>query len=116
MKWPESVPVLGEGNMCIGPFKKGECGCLAFWCKETFGESAKDDIPKVSDALVKAHKALGSGVEIFPSAVEPYSTHHIDEDRTTRGMVARVWNRAMAYLGYRVGNPECDRKGNLKPV
>lgn len=122
---PSEVPILDARDMCIGPIVAGRCGCLVHWCQAVFGESSKYRIPDVSSALVGAHLQLKTGVVTNQArrfGAEPYATFIEHEGKVSRATAARVWNRAMASLGYiydddgKVINPECTRSGKLRPV
>lgn len=107
-KYPDEVSVLSEQDMCVGPLHEmrdgRDCGCLWYWAGRELPTTLRVDA-----AMQKAHSDLGTGLW--------FKTFPYDEARgITRAIVARVWNRAIAYLGYVVGNPECDKNGKLKPV
>lgn len=109
---PDDVPILDARHMCIGPSRSGSCGCLLHYAWSVFDWGGV-----TTDALLRAHDDLETGV---PEANERIWGERLPETgrsvRTTRALAARVWNRAMAYLGYVVGNPECTKRGTLRKV
>lgn len=96
-RWPKEVPVLTAKDMAIGNEEscrgKDEPTCLALWTTRVFG---------VGDAYEKAEAAICSAAGINRTNQEIFDYN----DSHSRRHNARVWNRAMARLGYVVGNPE----------
>lgn len=117
--WPETVPILTAEDMCIVPLERGKCGCLSEWMSRCFDDvmwNSNDD-ESLTVAMIEAHNQLGTHVPKMNALNETYFTYQTNRfAKTTRVLAARVWNRAMAILGYVVNNPECTKSGKLKPV
>lgn len=117
--WPKTVPVLSESQMDIGPYNSAPgCGCLAFWNDDTFPFGRYSaEANQIRLALVEAHDQLDTVVANDPRrAGIDFVTCWSDEELISKSLLARVWNRAVAILGYVVNNPECTPAGRLKPV
>ena len=113
-KWPDEVPVLEASDLCIVEYDGKGCGCLLKHATETFCPISKGGWERLDEAMLAAHNTLGTGT---PSRNDgDWITTFADKGLISRETAARVWNLAMAKLGYVVGNPECDRRGRLKPV
>lgn len=98
-KWPEEVPVLTARDIHKGGFD-GPRGshCLVGWLDEVFpcwGEQQMRPYRAIRKQLPK----LRGGSHMLPSVWN-------DSPNVTKTEIARVWNTAMAQLGYTEGNPE----------
>lgn len=113
--WPETVPVLEAGDICRGASRDGERCCLLQWRVDVFGSvcSTKCQVPQQASLLIiRAAIELGaSGIPHLGGIVEIN-----DSPSNDSALLARIWNRAMARLGYVVNNPECTRSGKLKAI
>ncbi len=90
-QWPEFVWVLEAEDICKGQLN-GPNGthCLLGWCEETFG----DEFPEADrKAVCVLYQLISDSISIFCSTNPPWKS-------------AKVWNQAMANLGYTEGNPE----------
>ncbi|MDE2103890.1 MAG: hypothetical protein KGL39_42030 [Patescibacteria group bacterium] len=94
-KWPESVPILSARDICRNEYKDDqERRCLIGWlcysCRWTIYKSwlaIREEI----------ERATGRGMCL---------AEFNDNPRFPKKLIAQVWNRAMARLGYTEGNPE----------
>lgn len=91
-KWPDEVPVLSSRHMTRG-YVAGDRRCLIAWTGDVFDCTTfgRVDVALESacrDSGVALHAATGCGREV------------------SLALMARIWNRAMAKLGYVVNNPE----------
>jgi hypothetical protein len=85
-KWPTEVPVLTSQDMCKHVLYKDDRCCLLGHAYQTFGKGVIYD--KVHKALIKTCRRKK---RIF---VAEYNDSH------TLAENAKVWNEAMAALGY----------------
>lgn len=119
MSMPDEVPILSAENIEIGPYQStSSCGCLMFHFRRTFKKDPfhEPDRSAIGRALIRSHQELRTGVDSSDRMGGPrWATYSTDACKVTKSLMARVWNRAMALLGYTVNNPECVR-GKLKPV
>lgn len=105
-KWPDEVPILSARNLCRHVLANGKGQrCLLGHCETAKLSTAESWIgfmvfPKVRLALLRAARQLG--LEGAQHQVAAFN----DDKRNTKTQLARVWNLAMANLGYVVGNPE----------
>ena len=92
--WPKEVPILEASDICKyildGP---NDTHCLIGWCNAVFGVDCRVNARRVIE------DATGSWNIIEWN------------DCANRGKftIANAWNRAMAKLGYVVGNPVAKR-------
>jgi hypothetical protein len=96
-QWPAEVPVLTAKDIHRGDLD-GPRGthCLLGWGLETFhDESARHE----------ARRAMKQHIETVYSSVGVFN----DDADNPKTEIARVWNRAMADLGYTEGNPEAPK-------
>lgn len=96
--WPTEVPVLSAEDICRDEYDSGSKHCLCGWRWEVFGVSGNVPSLKVFHTVkaeIKAETGFARGEEGFN-----------DDQSVSLRTIARVWNRAMARLGYVVGNPE----------
>ena len=93
-KWPTEVPVLEAKDIHKGSFD-GPNGthCLAGWRDMTFGSPEGQPWNVAYDAISSECGDLET-------------MEFNDNEKTPKARIARTWNRAMAKLGYVVGNPE----------
>ena len=103
-KWPDEVPVLVAGDIHKGWFNgPGDTHCLAGWWREICDEPSDSYSPSdVDEAIVEAARELGAREADYKWG---QSVSYIN-DGNPKPLVARIWNRAMAKLGYVVNNPE----------
>ena len=92
-KWPKTVPILEADDICR-QYLHGDNGrhCLAGWKLVVFGD-ARDQVYE------RLYEEAGVGAMNWIGLTR-------FNDTKPKAEVARVWNRAMARLGYVVGNPE----------
>lgn len=120
--WPKEVPVLGDND--IRKYGMGSGGwdqshCLLGWVNVTFYNSACPyAAPRVSFLEQKKRlvilgfvkKCLSDEILGHDCGTCTGKDNRIarfnDARSTPLGEVAKVWNKAMARLGYTVGNPE----------
>lgn len=97
-RWPVEVPVLGPEDICRGALSRSNgTHCLLGWKCKVFGY-----VGNVQRKVVD---------EIFEVSGRPPSIPFFNDDRrNSKDELAKVWNQAMANLGYTVGNPEKARK------
>lgn len=95
MAWPKTVPILEPHHIHKGDYD-GLNGthCLAGWWQQAFAKR---------EERWAAWKAIQCAV----GSVDP--TQFNDSRRRPKSTIARAWNRAMARLGYVVGNPEAKK-------
>lgn len=95
MTWPKEVPILEAKNMHKGSYN-GPNGthCLLGWSYEVFPINEK-----VSNRVVRA---IFRTARIHESDIADFN----DDKKRPKTELAAVWNKAMARLGYVVGNPE----------
>lgn len=108
-KWPDEVPVLEASDICQGPFQLGECRCTVAWAVDAFGISG--DLLRFDGHAKVIRKLCDSAAELHAAeagAARRHQAAYIYSDclENSTALVARVWNRAMAKLGYVRGNPE----------
>ena len=116
-QWPEKMPVLEGRNCCRGMLNgDNDTHCLYGWFLETtrfywhWGE-------KNAYVALFTNAIIASAEDVKATSIGLCAVSSINDDnRNSLAMLARIWNRAIAKLGYVVGNPECDKNGNLKPV
>lgn len=84
--WPREIPILG-GNDCYGDEP------LWCWFVDVFGRCRPEVVQDAQRLLYSEviRVSAGAGIATLGS---------------TRKVKSRVWNRAMAKLGYTEGNPE----------
>lgn len=95
LRWPKEVPILTARNMHKGSFShqsRDDCHCLFTWSMNVF--------PVASSVRQMIRKTIRR------KSIVSFN----DDPRNSKSTLARVWNRAMAKLGYVVGNPEAKRK------
>ncbi len=93
--WPESVPVLSEDDIYKGKLNGPDnMHCLVGWRDVTF----------------RCHKCrIESSSELY-DVIGTLSMAGFN-DSHTKAESAKVWNQAMANLGYTEGNPESPTTG-----
>lgn len=101
-KYPETVPVLEGRHFCRGAFMRGSRRCLLGWAGTVFSGRATGGIPgSVERRLrIEVNKSVGDRHETIAG--------FNDNKENRLDLLAKIWNRAMAKLGYVVGNPEAD--------
>jgi hypothetical protein len=112
--WPDTVPILSARDICKGGFNAGHWPnytyCLTGWAREaqlTVNPLAYKPSPRVWKALKQSVSEVGLPPTV--DVVRNYTDLFNVNDRIPKPLAARVWNRAMAILGYTVGNPERKR-------
>jgi hypothetical protein len=120
-KMPKAVWVLDGEDFCRGIQQGGTC-CLIGWASVVFlgiEQPQTSDFSRlpapVKEALVQAVQTVSGQSQLPVSEASVYGFNDrgfYDDNRTTqhKTALARVWNLAMAKLGYTVGNPEAKRK------
>ncbi len=106
-KWPETVPVLEPDNFCRGAETRGARHCLVGWVEAAFNEMAYDsnrEIKVIDEICAVAEEFGAAGADEAAEYRSPPSVN--DNPKNSRKLLARIWNRAMANLGYVVNNPE----------
>lgn len=94
--FPKEVSVLSGRHMHRGDFNYGAKSCLLGWCRKEFHTVRAQDA--TCDAICQA-----AGIdEADYDAIANFN----DSEKNSLALLARTWNRAMASLGYTVGNPE----------
>ena len=90
LDWPNKVPMLTYRDMCRDVMNgQSDTHCLMGWAQVVF---------PTEEMRCRALAAM----QVGPGAVSQFN-----DDRTnSQTKLARTWNRAMARLGYVVGNPE----------
>lgn len=101
MKWPEDVPILEADDFIRGQLFAGQRACSVGWAIKTFSPMDYDIDRNVYSKLTETAKEMDAE---FSSGYGVYSFN--DDPRNSKQLLARIWNRAMAKLGYVVGNPE----------
>lgn len=104
--WPESVPISPKIGTKQLNYPTGEPCCLLGWVDDTFRV--------LSAHRCKAEKALAKAIKGELSDKNPYTlkstigciTSYNDCPATSLADRQRVWNKAMAALGYTEGNPQ----------
>lgn len=100
-RWPKEVPILEADDFCRDQFvDRSGRACLSWRVATTFSHHHYD---AVVHQLFRAAEMLGA-TGSYPSLVA-----YNDNRANPKSLVARIWNRAMAKLGYTVGNPEAKR-------
>ena len=97
-RWPKEVPILTGDDIVRRKMSScdGERHCLLGWKCTVFDLASHGH-----DATMrKAQDALDS------AAGTCFIAQFNDSTRNSKDEIAAVWNRAMAKLGYVVGNPE----------
>ena len=95
--WPEKAPILEASDFCRGTFHTGTRSCLMGHVQNFVGWQ-DDKYHKVNDAIVSVLRKRGWRGDF----VADFS----DNKRNSLSLLAKVWNKAMARLGYTDGNPE----------
>jgi hypothetical protein len=96
-KWPAEVPVLTARDIHRGALDgPNQTHCLIGWCSQSF-----DDFDVWDTAREKIAGRIGDG--------RAWISDFNDDPATTKAEIARVWNLAMADLGYTEGNPEAPK-------
>ena len=91
MTWPKEVPILTCNNMHKGGLNgPRKTHCLIGWCHEVFPGS-------------RVHRVICTLEDVIQ---HPSIASFNDDSQRPKTELARVWNKAMAKLGYVVGNPE----------
>lgn len=99
MAWPETVPILSARDICKGNWDgPGNTHCLSRWNELAFPDEREQSI--VSRRLKAEVKRHGG----------TYVTDFNDDENVSKDFLARLWNRVMRKLGYRVGNPEASKR------
>lgn len=111
-EWPDEVILLDEDDFLRGTLGVGtEKHCLVGWRNVVFGgKGLSDDIyPERTDVLHKVYVALRDEMDLIGKKGR-YCTNCVvgfnDDPSVPFSLLAKTWNRAMARLGYVVGNPE----------
>ena len=106
----DTVPILGPEDFCRGEAHNGDTSCLLGWMEHVFGYGTDLGGKDIGDTI------LDTIHEVFPNqyfgSIPEFNDRMIDGNgpQIPRGTLASIWNRAMAKLGFIVGNPECDPK------
>lgn len=107
-QWPKTVPILGAGNIHKGALSDGKGRyCMVGWLDEVFGVHGFydcDDLLQITDRKKRAEGAVMESLSEVSRSVNIVTFN--DNPRVKKSKIAKVWNRAMALLGYVVGNPE----------
>lgn len=94
MKWPKEVPMLEAEDIHKGaPNGPHGSHCLYGWCNKVFYRGSNTKAAEVIEELIWKQ---GSDWIIA----------YNDNPRRHKKTIARTWNKAMAKLGYVIGNPE----------
>lgn len=112
-EFPKTVPVLEAEDFCQAKCKDyvtDKC-CLIGHASRTFlrkNNPVTDDYQRLPAQVRKAlRNAIEEHIGHFPLEDESWSVFHFNDSFIrTMDELAKVWNRAMAKLGYVVGNPE----------
>lgn len=99
-QWPQEVPVLKAGHSCRHYFTRGRRHCLAGWCDAAGLPGGNNPGKEIAMAIEQSARELSAH---NPGQVLPSIN---DNPVNSRHLLARIWNRSMAKLGYRAGNPE----------
>ena len=107
-RWPETVPILEASDICKGSYTQGEQHCLSGWVSLAFN----------GDPQFKAYRTVITAADEMGLNPDKYCNIPSinDHEAISEEMLARVWNRARAKLGYVIDNPECTPTGKLNPV
>lgn len=104
MKWPLEVPILTGKDICRYELEKGEQRCLWGWMGKALSREKIVWGTPPETAVKALAKACGTA-DIIGFNNNP---------NRPLGTIARAWNRAMADLGYTVGNPEAGWRKKAK--
>ena len=95
--WPKEAPILEATDFCRGVYHCGTKSCLLGQVQNFVGwQDGKSS--KVIVAIVSVMGEFGWRGDF----VADFS----DNKRNSLSLLAKVWNKAMARLGYTEGNPE----------
>jgi hypothetical protein len=104
---PKTMPVLTAADICREEFTHGEKHCLVGWARVAVTGEASWAPPASQSAIQKIRKALQeAGQELEAVGAEWGVIQMNDQTKNRKALLARVWNRAIAKLGYVVDNPE----------
>ena len=110
MSMPKEWPILEADDFCRGTYEMGDQRCLIGWWTHAGGVWGDSRFYALCASTSKQLGAVAVGDNYrFPPAIN-------DHAGNPKSLLARIWNRVGAKLGYRVGNPECTRSGKLRPV
>ena len=101
---PKIVPILHAVDFTCNTFDNGkEQRCLLGWRNRIFGVRRGDEygVCRVTEAFRKH----------FPEENRNTAITEANDEKLTTRQCATVWNRAMASLGFVVGNPEAANAG-----
>lgn len=106
VKMPEEVDMVSSRDICKRSMFEGEKCCLLGLVHNNFSWTAYNSVSK------EIKKVISSELKIpwlaFHTKEPPYLgiTDFNDSPKTSKSLIARVWNRTMYRLGYTEGNPE----------
>ena len=93
--WPEEAPILEGKDMVRYRYNSddGKKSCLMGHVRNTFKYRFRYQVEKsIMDVISEVR---------FATSIVAFN-----DDYSTKELAARVWNKAMANLGYTVNNPE----------
>lgn len=102
--WPEEVDVVGPEDICRRTLASNDGRhCLYGLVRKNFPNRDACTEMKIIAEIGKAAFELGAAKV---SKEYPALSEINDALRNSRRLIARIWNRSMAKIGYVVGNPE----------
>ena len=106
VKYPKTVPILQASDICKRRHTNRETHCLLGWMDTVFLTKHDRYVPGRFDIRDKVRTALQRAIiKVASPATSSIATFN-DDPKTPYKTIAKVWNRAMALLGYTEGNPE----------
>lgn len=120
-RWPRSVPILEADDICRENMTDGEKHCLMGWVRESFWKenaevagrseyySIQRNVEKILFSEIRKDQGrpceCSSEPGLFDGKVNDELIAFNDSRRTKKERIARIWNLAMAKLGYVKNNP-----------
>lgn len=122
--WPKEVPVLTASDFVRDAISNNDYTkhCLSGWCRtviradldnlcslsQTERNNMLDLERKVNEELTQTAIQMKAAYNVkwCPTLKHACPADFNDCRKNTFTTLARIWNRTMAKLGYRVGNPE----------
>ncbi len=116
--WPKSVPILDEDDILRGELYNlnGEERCLLGWMTKTFSTFGEDCRMQVRSSIADEIEKMTA--KPMPSELRAdinhrgYENSYIvkfnDDRKISNRVIATIWNKVMARLGYTEGNPDGD--------
>lgn len=108
ISWPKEVPILEAEDICRGNFHRGEKACLSGWVLTVINIQYPrfNDIIKRDCLQNKIRKSIMEEIIRIKSIDGPSIVLFNDNMLYSKKLIAQIWNKAMARLGYTEGNPE----------